>query len=392
MSQQADEAIERSLFGALEAGDIQAVRELCTTHPWLIKDHLWTRDDTWLQHAVRTKNLQMLSLLLDLGFNIDATDRALKSTALTKAMSNQLDSIVDLLLARGANPDLGRAIISAINNDDDQRRMRYLDALVKAGVDVNQQFPLFSDQSKLFTALDWSQKIPEVAELLRRHGAKTAAELKAGGEALAGDETDRAADVGAEVVTYFHDHHGVVDGKTWVDVLPAMNPFAIHVIWPSRTRKHITLFTNGLSRVAMKTPPDSGEYAYAELYIELPGSYKAKGKRALTHEWPLNWLHKIAQHPHDNDTWLGGPLTIIANGDPPEPLDQGLAFTSIMLLVDESLKRSDGQTVQLYRLVPLYTEERELELAQGAPALLRAFDRQSVPFIFAPNRSNVASH
>jgi ankyrin repeat protein len=179
MSPKADETIERSLFAALEAGDTDTVRELCTTHPWLIKDHLWTRDDTWLQHAVRMKNLEMITLLLDLGFNIDAVDRVLKSTALSDALDDQEDSIVELLLARGANPNLGRAIIAAINRADHERRMRYLKALVKAGVDVNQRFPLFGDRSKLFTALDWSQKRPEVASFLRSHGAKTAMELGA---------------------------------------------------------------------------------------------------------------------------------------------------------------------------------------------------------------------
>ena len=179
MSPKTDEIIERSLFVSLEAGDTDTVCELCKAHPWLIKDHLWTRDDTWLQHAVRMKNLEMITLLLDLGFNIDAVDRALKSTALSKALDDQEDSIVDLLLARGANPNLGRAIIAAINLDDHQRRMRYLHALVKAGVDVNQRFPLFGDRNKLFTALDWSRKIPEVAKFLRRQGARTVTELAA---------------------------------------------------------------------------------------------------------------------------------------------------------------------------------------------------------------------
>jgi ankyrin repeat protein len=177
MSQQPDEAIERSLFGALEAGDKNTVRDLCTTHSWLVKDHLWTRDDTWLQHAVRIKSLEMLSLLLDLGFNIDAVDRALKSTALTKAISDQQDSMVELLLRRGANPDLGRAVIAAINVSDGGRRMRYLKALLIAGADVNQQFPLYGETKKLFTALDWAQKFPEAAGFLRIHGGKTAAEL-----------------------------------------------------------------------------------------------------------------------------------------------------------------------------------------------------------------------
>lgn len=41
-------------------------------------------------------------------------------------------------------------------------------------------------------------------------------------------------------------------------------------------------------------------------------------------------------------------------------------------------------------MTPLYTEERNLEIREGIPALLNAFDRHDVPLVVNMNRKNVA--
>jgi Suppressor of fused protein (SUFU) len=40
-------------------------------------------------------------------------------------------------------------------------------------------------------------------------------------------------------------------------------------------------------------------------------------------------------------------------------------------------------------MTPLYTEERQLEIDRGIPALLNAFDAQDIPMIVDMNRKNV---
>jgi hypothetical protein len=98
----------------------------------------------------------------------------------------------------------------------------------------------------------------------------------------------------------------------------------------------------------------------------------------------------IAKYPYDHRTWLGGAVTIIANGDPPEPLAPNVKFTSLMLLAERQFAVGDGRIIQFYRLVPLYTEERVLEIEQGIAALMRAFDQFSIPFVVDLKRQNVA--
>jgi hypothetical protein len=62
----------------------------------------------------------------------------------------------------------------------------------------------------------------------------------------------------------------------------------------------------------------------------------------------------------------------------------------MLLFAEQSFTRQDGQTVHLYRLVPLYPEERLMEARDGVAALFRAFDRRGVPFVVDLQRPNVA--
>ncbi len=116
----------------------------------------------------------------------------------------------------------------------------------------------------------------------------------------------------------------------------------------------------------MNVPSELSNYALAELFIELPGDWKFESPEAQWH-WPVEWLRRIAQYPHDNNTCLGGPLTIIANDDPPKPLGPNTNFTSWLMIAENSFQRKDGETVQLYRVVPIYSDERELETPRRCP-------------------------
>lgn len=51
--------------------------------------------------------------------------------------------------------------------------------------------------------------------------------------------------------------------------MPYANRHSCHP--PKDNRKHLTLFTNGLSSEAMRVPNDAEDYRYAELFMELPG-------------------------------------------------------------------------------------------------------------------------
>ena len=152
----------------------------------------------------------------------------------------------------------------------------------------------------------------------------------------------------------------------------------------------MTLFTNGLSAEPMNVPAGSEEYRFAELYIDLPGDWKIKEVKDLQWAWPLYWLRKMAQYPHNAETWLGGPVALIANEEPPRPLYKGCRFTTLLLFADSSFVRSDGMKVHLYRMIPLTTSEREYEQKRGLKAFMQALDKHDVPTIVDMNRKPFA--
>ena len=69
----------------------------------------------------------------------------------------------------------------------------------------------------------------------------------------------------------------------------------------------------------MTVPEGADEFRYAELMIELPKGWPVSAK-ALGHannRWPIDWLRRIPAHVHNERTWLGGEVAIMANSDPP---------------------------------------------------------------------------
>jgi len=273
--------------------------------------------------------------------------------------------------------------------------MQLIKLLVEHGADVNRLYDLYGDKDNQFTALDWAKDSPDIADYLRAHGAKTSAELKESKQESApakitAQSIDPSAATAKDVIGYFCQHFGAVDERTLIEIVPSDNSVAIHAIRPAGDRKYLTLFTTGLSVRPMKVPAGQEAYSLAELFIQLPSDWSYTNLKNPNWRWPVVWLRKIAQYPHARATWLGGPFSIIANDDPPKPLAPNTKFTSLLLLAEKSFQRSDGRTVQLYRITPIYSDERDLELSEGAPALMRAFDRKSVPFVVDLNRPSVA--
>jgi hypothetical protein len=326
-----------------------------------------------------------MELLLDRGTDVNSrASTPDKTSALELATDKKDTKAIECLLARGANPNIGRPIIGALNQQAPPKlQLAFLKLLVDRGCDVNRLFDLYGDSTNQFTALDWASD-PDVIDYLKTVGAKTSDEL---GQS---QQTARPADELTEVVQFFDETFGEVDERALVEIVPSGHPVAINVIRPKGDRQHLTLFTTGLSSQRMHVPDDLSEFAFAELFIQLPGDWLLTSGDPKW-SWPTEWLRKVAQYPHANNVGLGGPVTIIANGEPPEPLAPNTDFTSLLLVAEKSFKRRDGNLVQLYRVAPIYSDERDLEIREGAPALMRAFDRQSVPFIVDLQRPSVAA-
>jgi ankyrin repeat protein len=171
-------AIGKELNIAIERSDVAQVRAICTNNSWVICDHKWDGERIWLDRPVQRGNLEMVELLLDLGFNVDALRLPEKSSALSYAIDFDQFAVAKFLVSRGADPNHGRAIIGALKKREPGLRRQLVEMLVEHGVDLNQLFDIYGDKDNVFTALDWAKADAEMAAYLRSHGAKTADELK----------------------------------------------------------------------------------------------------------------------------------------------------------------------------------------------------------------------
>ena len=151
----------------------------------------------------------------------------------------------------------------------------------------------------------------------------------------------------------------------WIDAMTMEHPFQ-------------TIFSVGLSNKSMEPIGSASAFNRIELIMHLPLSWPASGKRLQLSEyhWPEEWLRTLARSVLDGSIPLPGTHVIISNDEPPVPLGPGTAQTCLLLIADFyqcfPIETSEGQKIHFYHVVPLYTEERDFEKANGMLPLLEA--------------------
>jgi hypothetical protein len=157
------------------------------------------------------------------------------------------------------------------------------------------------------------------------------------------------------------------------------------------------LVTSGMSDRAMTVPEDAEQSEYAELVTCLPGDWPIDEESVQdpSNGWPIVWTRFLARFPHQHETWLG-PFHTIPNADPPEPLGPGTEFCGSMLIPPVELpeefrvlETEDGREIHFLQMVPLYEEELNLKLYEGAEGLLDRLEAADAPLTVAPGRENV---
>jgi hypothetical protein len=172
----------------------------------------------------------------------------------------------------------------------------------------------------------------------------------------------------------------------------------IHVVAPSPAHRAWTLYTTGMSDAPMLLPRGIDAAARAEVMIRLPPSWPA-GRGALDAgrgSWPLRWLKQLARLPQDFDTWLG-PGHTVPNGEPAAPLGPGTKQCCVLVTEPESLpaearvmRLGSGEVIAIYALVPIYEDEMDLKLREGAAALASRLAAAGVGDLVDPARRSVA--
>ena len=376
---------------AIDAGDISAIQKTLKEHPEQLT-YLRGGSGSWLHRAASDGNINVIDALIDAGIdvNVDSRGTTEHDPPLSRAVSSgQLDAARHLI-SRGANVNLGRELIGAINVGTDfhqdtasRRAMAFelVKLLVENGADINRWW-YFGDPKKgmIFNALSWAivNNRDDIADYLRARGAVMPPESK---------QTKRPPKgIEQEVIAYFEEHFGPVHPHSLGEIVPTGSPILVHAIPAGKDRKHITLFTTGLARRRMIMPKALKDYEYAELFMQVPANWPYTDIVSAEHGWPVHWLRMMAAFGLHEGLQ---PVTI-SEDEPSKLIAPNAKFTVMLVMAEKRFTSKKGHLVQLYRLTPLYQEERELEKREGTAALMRAFDEYDVPFIVDLKRRNVA--
>jgi hypothetical protein len=166
---------------------------------------------------------------------------------------------------------------------------------------------------------------------------------------------------------------------------------------PSVTRPLHTLITMGMSDRAMAVPQGTNSPRYLELMMSLPRSWRfdSPSQEDPRWSWPVRQLKILARMPHINKTWLGWGHTV-PNDEPPTPLAPNTKLSGAIivpsLLVPEDFfeLKIVAHTITFFGVVPLYKEEMQLKVDQGADALFGKLIDAGIKDLVDPSRRNVA--
>jgi hypothetical protein len=172
----------------------------------------------------------------------------------------------------------------------------------------------------------------------------------------------------------------------------------VHIVAPTEERNYVTLVTSGMSDRPMTVPPEATELAHAELMLCLPPDWPMDQEdfKNESHYWPVRLLKFLARIPHEYETWLG-PGHTVPNGDPAEPLADGIGFIGAVVAPQQlapegfdTLDAGDGKVINFYAVLPLYQEEMEFKLKKGAEALFERLAGNEVTELVDVHRKSVA--
>jgi hypothetical protein len=133
--------------------------------------------ETWLGQAVKNGcSIAVLESLLAAGCDPNGfLESPKESRPLEIAVRKDRIDAIKWLLDHGADPNIGRPLVAAINDEkSSDLQLAMLTLLIDGGANINQTYPLFGDETKRFSVLDWARlyRISEdVISFLQSRGA-----------------------------------------------------------------------------------------------------------------------------------------------------------------------------------------------------------------------------
>jgi hypothetical protein len=375
------QVIRQEMFAAVTKGDVEAARRIAESHPNILNEPIIQM--TWLHLAADEDFVPMVRLLVEecgIGVNTprspDEPDGPLTNAARSGCLNVArwlLDHGADVNAGNGARPT---PLMSAAGNG----HLEMAKLLVARGACINESW---GKATALSIAIDYGH--PDLADYLRSQGAVEPPPRKKG----SGSPSTPVE----EILDYVGSTVGPVGLPALTEIVPIL-PLDIHVVSPDDDGNLKMLITTGMSEERMNVPIGSETYAFAEVSITLHRRWplSKEDMKDPNNYWPVEWLRIVAYYPHREGVWVG-PEHIISNGDPPEPFAPNTLQSCILILNHgslEPLSLRDGRIINFYQMIPLYREERDLQMTKGTRHLIRLFDNHGITPVVDPARPNVA--
>lgn len=390
-------AAVRELNAAILDDNISLVDSLLESRPQLLTHT--TMLGTCLHIAIQHGTSRIVKHLIAIGADVDAIAELGGTPLRLAASEGTLESVKDLIAAGARfvydSPDTNTLFGTIFDGHAEIAKL-----LIEAGCDPHVVYRGESGQLKNALSYAVERDHSALRDILSAAGCKLPVE---GVDVPVNEATSKPADhfqpvdSVKEVLKHLTSSIGPVEPLALQEVVPVHDDvhISVNVIKPNENCPFTTVFTTGMSDVAMAVPEGQEEFQYAELLMYLPGDWEipqldSNDEASL---WPFQWLRNAAYLPHQNDTWLGGPHTIISSDAPPVPLGPNTDMTCLLLNADMAewspLELSDGRKIRFYTAMPIYTEERDLEVEYGVIALMQKFEEIGIPPIVFPGRPNV---
>lgn len=362
----------RELLKAIRSNYKNGVETILKESPALASKYYLEK--TWLHIAAENDAIDVMNFLVEFGFDVNIPKKESPFTPLHCAAGNKAYSAVKWLIKKGANLNKGietqdaTPIVYAIMEND----LKMVKLLYENGATID-----FFFGSPLKHLLTFA-KLYNDSEIISFLKSKISKDIKV-------DSTYQKD----EITKHIEKHLGKTSELALTDIISNLK---ILLILPNNKYDRITLITNGLSKIQEEKIKSGNRYC--ELLIYLPKDWPIDRKKIFdkNYFWPIEWLRKVAFTIINKNESFKTP-SIITNGEPPQPLGPNTKQSSILILSEQSkfgeYKKANGKIIEFFTLIPIYTEEKNLELMLGTVHLLKQFHKFNISKIVELNRINV---
>lgn len=158
----------RALYSAVQKDDVAEFMLLLSAHPEL-EEYNDAFIASWLDEAAGWGSLRIADMLLKRGWTASATPAGRQIHPLWKAKGEHFE-MARFLLDNGADPNIERALIGAINSKE---ALKWVKLFVEYGADVNWCVSIADENSYWATPLSWAKDAEkqEVVDFLLSKGA-----------------------------------------------------------------------------------------------------------------------------------------------------------------------------------------------------------------------------